>query len=199
MGATQKLHHNLFRFNNYKRRYLRDSKGDVMKDTTGRVQHAKVKTMAVVLIGLVSISVMSQPVGAWMWHEKTVYLGSAYGGYFEMKIYKNFWGDEQEARFYFWNYPYSQTMVIPDGCFGKINITCDGTPSDRCKFIEEVVDVIRDASRAYSCAKAVITCGGGSTVCVTVGFLDGPLPAVDYVCFSYITYECASSIFECLA
>lgn len=158
----------------------------------------RIKTIAVVLLGLVTISFMSHPVGAWMWHSDTVYLGSAYGGYFEMRIYKSFWGDELEAEFYFWNYPYTQTMVIPNGYIGAVRVTCDGSPTDRSTFIEKVVDVLKGAPRAYSCAKAAFWCGGGSTVCVSASFIDGPSPAVDYICFSPVLYECAYNLADCL-
>ena len=158
----------------------------------------RIKALTSVLIGLVCISAMSHPVGAWSWHTDTVHLGSAYGGYFEMRIYKSFWGDEVEGRIYFQNYPYSQTMVIPDGYLGTIRIQCEGCPTNRYQFINEVVDTIKSAKRAYSCAKAVFWCGGGTAVCVTASFIDGPSPAVDYICFSSISYQCASSLFECV-
>ncbi|MBU7030312.1 MAG: hypothetical protein HXS48_25490 [Theionarchaea archaeon] len=158
----------------------------------------KTKTLAVVLVGLVSISFMSAPVGAWMWHTDTVYLGSAHGGYFEMQIYKSFWGDEVEGRFYFWNYPYSQTMVIPDGYLGKARIECDGPPIDEYTFVDKVSRTIRSGARGADCGAIPFSCGEGSAVCFVAGLADGPSPAVDFFCLYWVSKECAWHLLGCL-
>lgn len=173
-------------------------RGDVMRKTTYGMHTKRTRVLATVLIGLVCISFMSHPVGAWMRRTDTVSLGSAYGGYFEMQIYRSFWGDEVVGKLYFWNYPYNQTMIIPDGYLGKICIHCDGSPTDKYTFIDNVSDEIRYAAKGASCGAASFWCGQGSVVCIVIGLSDGPYPVVDFFCYYWVSYKCASNLYECL-